>query len=141
MPTGEPAYRLEYSSKEMGVYLVTVICDAFLTLEPDFSELSLVPLDLSKTPFDKFEPVVESQSALALGTFTLKVGFEEEEPEKTIVDYQLSIKTSLKLGGFMVFMPKSLIERLVAPLASDRLKDVVGRFIVDAVTTYRNSTQ
>lgn len=136
---GEPAYRLRYESQEMGVYLVTVFCDAYLTLTPDQSALSLSPIRDAESPFPAVKPKVSSNGAVAIGKFNLNVGFEPESEEKTIVDYQLSIKTFLELGGFFNFMPKSLIEGMVAPLASDRLKDVVDRFIIDAVTTYRKN--
>ncbi|MEM7802557.1 MAG: hypothetical protein AAF633_25410 [Chloroflexota bacterium] len=141
LPSGEPAYRLRYESQEMGVYLVTVFCDAFLSLAPDQTRLSLLPIQDADNPFAPVKPKVGSNGAVAIGKFNLNVGFEPESEAKTIVDYQLSIKTFLELGGFFNFMPKSLIEGMVAPLASDRLKDVVDRFIIDAVTTYRKNAK
>jgi hypothetical protein len=130
----ETSYRLLYSTIELGVYSIRIVCDIQATLDKDVSLLLLVPI---KRP-DQVESSFGLRSIQAQGSYSSESRFTSLG-NKTRIDYSLRIQASLPTPLATVYMPPSIRNSIASRITTWRIREIAEGFIETSIDKFHQA--
>lgn len=127
-------YRMMYSTTELGIYRVRMLCDIQVELDREAWALHIQPMS---NPL----PVTSEAGIYSLtgpGTFTSQSLFRSTG-ENTEVEYRFRLSADLPVPFGIRFMPDSVLNGIAGSITQWRIDEIVDGFIQRSVDTYRLS--
>ena len=130
----ETSYRLLYSTIELGVYSVRIVCDIEATLDTSISILLLVPI---KKP-DQVESSFGLRSMQTQGSYSSESRFTPLG-NQTRIDYSLRIQASLPTPLATMYMPSSVRNSIATRITSWRIHEIAEGFIERSIDKFHQA--
>jgi hypothetical protein len=127
-------FRMLYSTTELGVYRVRMLCDIQVTLDREAWILRIGPM--SNPP-----PVASEAGIYSLsgpGFFASQSVFHRRG-EQTDVEYGFRLNAELPVPFGIRFMPESVLNGIAGSITQWRIEEIVDGFIQRSVDTFRLS--
>jgi hypothetical protein len=127
-------YRMVYSTTELGIYRVRMLCDIQTELDREAGLLRILPM--SNPP-----PVTSEAGIYSLtgqGTFASQSVFSNTG-QSTVVDYQFRLSADLPVPLGIRFMPESVLNGIAGSITQWRIDEIVDGFIQRSIDAYRLS--
>jgi hypothetical protein len=136
-------YRMLYSTIELGVYRVRLVCDIRVTIDPIAYLLKIEPWEGGERVRSSFGV----QSLIAQADYHSQSVFESsaaadfsEARECTCarseIDYRLKLEAYLPVPLGARFMPNSLLNRIARTITDARIHEIASGFIEKSVAAY-----
>jgi hypothetical protein len=127
-------YRMMYSTSELGIYRVRLLCDIQTKLDRNANILRIQPMPAPR-------PVVTEAGVYSLtgqGFFTSQSIFRSNGGA-TEIEYQFRLSADLPVPFGIRFMPESVLNGITSSITQWRIDEIVDGFIQRSVDTYRLS--
>jgi hypothetical protein len=127
-------FRMMYSTTELGVYRVRMLCDIQVELDREACVLRIQPMPNSL-------PVTVEAGVYSLtgqGFFASQSLFRNTG-EHTQVEYRFRLSAELPVPFGIRFMPESVLNGIASSITQWRIEEIVDGFIQRSVETYRLS--
>lgn len=125
-------FRVMYSTTELGVYRVRMLCDIRVELDREAWTLCIQPMD---NPL----PVTSEVGIYSLtgaGSFTSQSCFRNTGAS-TQVEYQFRLGADLPVPFGIRFMPESVLNGIASSITQWRIDEIVDGFIQRSVEAYQ----
>jgi hypothetical protein len=131
---GGDSYRLQYSTIELGVYRVRIVCDVQSILDTEARILRLIPQERP----DQIASSFGLHSIQAQGTYSSESRFIAEGSH-TRIDYSLRLQASLPtpLGAF--YMPGSMRNRIASRITTWRIREIADGFVERSIKAFHQA--
>lgn len=131
---GELKYRLLYSTVELGVYQVNIICDIQISYDEASQTLNIEPLE-------QYAPVkseITRYSLKAQGYYRSTSVFHAQDEETTRIDYQLNLYASLPAPFASRLVPNAVLNSVARNIASWRMHEIAQGFIERSLEDFQS---
>ena len=127
-------YRLQYSTMEMGVIRVRIICDIQATLDNETHLLRLLPLERP----DQIELNFGLHSIQTQGFYSSESRFTTAG-DHTRIDYSLRIQASLPTPMATLYMPSSIRNSVASRITTWRIAEIAEGFIERSINRFHQA--
>ena len=127
----EAAYRLYYSTVELGTYHIHVYCDVGM-------EVSVPQYSIHLTPVEGLPPIeskVTLNATISRGYYS-SAAFFIDAGEQTRVEYALSMKARPPRPKGMRFMPARMVDKIAQNITNHRVKEIAEEFITSSIDAF-----
>ncbi|MEW5868634.1 MAG: DUF1997 domain-containing protein [Chloroflexota bacterium] len=128
-------YRMRYSTVEMGIYRVRIICDLQVESDPTAWAIRIRPLAAARPMRSEWN----LHSLSGYGYFNSESLFFEQG-EQTRVDYHLKLNARLPVPLGLRYMPSTVIQRIANSIVNARMTEIADQFIARSVKAYEART-
>lgn len=126
--------RVRYSTLELGLYRVTMLCDIEAIPDEQAWVLSIQPLPES--------PAVKQEANLYSLTgqgFYASQSIFQEDGEQTRIEYSLALWADLPVPFGAQFMPQPILNGLARTISNYRIHEIAEGFIQTTIEDFRSS--
>ncbi len=136
---GAEQYRMVYSTVELGIYRVRMVCDIQVMLDEANGILRIAPLQ--DAPPVKSE--ITFNSLTAPGYYHSESVFHttDEDEQATRIDYQLQLDANLPIPYGARFMPAGVLNSIARNITNWRIHEIAQGFIARSIEDYRRQEQ
>lgn len=124
-------YRLQYSSIELGVYEINILCDLRAEVERNEWRLIFHPL----AGISQEEGQASLYSIRGHGNFTSESIFVDNG-EQTFIKYKLTLRAKLPVPLGLRFMPKRVVNSIARNITQGRIEDIADQFIKRSIDSF-----
>jgi hypothetical protein len=128
------SYRLQYSTIELGVYRVCIVCDIQAILDSEARLLRLIPQERP----DQIVSSFGLHSIQAQGFYSSESRFIPEGSH-TRIDYSLRIQASLPTPLTAFYMPGSMRNSIASSITTWRIREIAEGFIERSIKTFHQA--
>ena len=130
----ETGFRLQYSTLELGIYNIRIVCDLEAALDLQTHLLRISPL----IGTNQIESTFGLRSIQAQGFYSSESRFIPFG-EYTRIDYTLRIKASLPTPLAVLYMPPSIRNSIASSITTWRIGEIAEGFVERSIRKYHQA--